>query len=326
MEELHGQTASRGRFLGAGLAAADRRSFVSGYFALSLDGADVGYLKGIDGGAISGEVVEEPIDPGDYFSKKHIGNVKYEDFTAQIDFGMGSQVYDWIASTMNGNAPRKNGAITSGDFQLNAKSKRTFTQALVTEIGFPACDASSKEPAYLTLGFGPEITSQAQKASGKLSKFSTGTKQKAWLPANFRLEIAGLDCKKVSKIDAFTIKQAVATSAIGEQRDYEKEPGQVEFPNLAITFSEASAQTWIDWHEDFVIKGNNEDGKEKSGTLTFLSSNLKEELGKVSFFNLGIFRYTTDKGEANADAIKRITAELYCERMSFSGPKGGSVD
>ena len=56
--------------------------------------------------------------------------------------------------------------------------------------------------------------------------------QKQFLPSNFRLEIDGLDCTKVSKIDSFTVKQPIQTDDIGDKRDYKKEPGKLEFPNL----------------------------------------------------------------------------------------------
>ena len=56
--------------------------------------------------------------------------------------------------------------------------------------------------------------------------------------------------------------------------------------------------------------------------LTFLAPDLKSELGKVKFFNLGIFRLDDDASEdATGAVIRRFQAELYCERMEFQfGP------
>ena len=56
---------------------------------------------------------------------------------------------------------------------------------------------------------------------------------------------------------------------------------------------------------------------EKNGSLTFLSPNRTTELGRINFFNLGIFTLAFDESDAAPDAIKRVTAELYCERMDF---------
>ena len=299
---------------------ADTRSYVSGNFFFQIDGVKCGFIKSVDGGAISAEVVNEPVGPM-YFVKKHIGTPKYEDFTMQIGFSMSKAVYDWIAASWQMNYQRKNGAIIACDYKLDAKSQREFFNALITETGIPACDGASKEPAYLTLKFAPEYT-RYTKASGKATGELGKAEQKLWLPQNFRLSIDGLDCTKVAKIDAFTVKQTAVTDDIGDARDYMKEPGKLEFPNLKITLSEVAAQTWYDWHEDFVIKGNNDEGKEKGGTLEFLSPNRQDVLLTIKMFNLGIFKLTTDKSEANADQIKRVSAELYCERKELQFGKG----
>jgi hypothetical protein len=56
------------------------------------------------------------------------------------------------------------------------------------------------------------------------------------------------------------------------------------------TLTEASAQTWLDWHEDFLVKGNNDSAHERNGKLSFLSPDYQHVLGEVRLFNLGIFR------------------------------------
>jgi len=323
---------SRARFLGgaavlAGMAAgagafaregksADGRSYVSGNFMLDLDGAKSGFLKSVDGGGIKADVIQEP--PGEsYYSKKHIGNPKYEEFEIAIGAAMSKAVYDWISTSWQGNHTRKSGSIIAADFQLNAVAQRDFFNALLTETTIPSADAGSKDPAYMTLKFAPELTRKGKPSGGKLSGPGKG-EQKLWLPSNFRLTIDKVDCSKVSKIDSFTIKQSVASDDVGEQRDYLKEPGKLEFPNLTITVAETGLDDWERWHEDFVINGNNGQESEKNGSLVFLSSNRADELFEIRFFNLGIFSLSQDKAEANADTIKRWKAELYCERMEFA--------
>ena len=143
------------------------------------------------------------------------------------------------------------------------------------------------------------------------------TAQKQFVASNFRLEIDGLDCTKVSKIDSFTVKQSVQTDDIGDKRDYQKEPGKLEFPNLRITIAEAAAKTWIEWHEDFVIKGNCGDDQEKSGAIVFLSPNRQKELGRIVLHHLGIFALRRQPATAGAETIARVVAELYCERMEL---------
>jgi hypothetical protein len=196
---------------------------------------------------------------------------------------------------------------------LDAKSERQFTNALLTETTIPAMDGASREPAYITLKFAPEFI-RSVKASGKVTA-DYKMEQKIFLPSNFILKIDGLDCSKVTKIESFTVKQGVASKDIGSARDSQKEPGKLEFPNLKITMAETAAQSFIDWHETFVIKGINDESKEKKGSLTLLSPNRQKELLKIEFFNMGIFRIQPDT--TGTDQIKRVTVELYVERMTF---------
>jgi len=300
---------------------AGSRSYVAGNFYFSLDGAKCGYIKSIDGGGITAEVINEPSGPS-YFTKKHIGQPKYEDITMQIGFSMTKAIYEWIRQSWSMQYARKAGAIHALDRDLTPKSARRFHEALITETGIPACDGSSKEPAYMTVKFAPEIIRYEKASGGKQDYGEYGkNEQKVWLPSNFRLTIDGLSCKKVNKVDAFTVKQTTVTDDIGDARDYMKEPGKLEFPNLKISLAEEDAQNWIDWHQTFVIEGNNDESMEKSGTLDLLTPNLKDVLATVKFHNLGIFKLAPEKAEANADTIKRVTAELYCERMEFDYTK-----
>jgi hypothetical protein len=293
------------------------RSYVAGPSFLTVDGAKAGFLKSVDGGGISAEVINEPAGPN-YFVKKHIGQPKYEDFTIQVGFSMTKVLYNWIQQFWSMNFQRMDGSIVAFDYQLNPVSEREFKQALITETTIPAADGSSKEPAYITLKFAPEITRIVKPSGGKKDYGEYGKyEQKVWLPSNFKLEIDGLDCSKVAKIDSFTVKQTVVKDNIGDARDKLKEPGKLEFPNLKITLAESSAQSWIAWHEDFVIKGNNDENREKSGTLSLLSPNRQIVLLQIKFYNMGIFRLQPENAEANADTIKRVQAELYVERMEF---------
>jgi hypothetical protein len=289
--------------------------YASGSFLLNLDGVKAGFVKSMEGGAVSAEVVGQPVGP-DYFVKKHLGQPKYEDFSLQIGLSLAKSVYDWITASWKGNYQRKDGSLVAADFNLNAESEREFFHALITETTIPACDASSKDPVSLTLKFRPEYT-RYKKASGKVSAPIGKGEQKQWLPSSFRLEIDGLDCTKVSKVDAFTVKQPVLTTPVGDARSYLAEPGKLDFPNLRITLPRSASQTWRDWFDDFVVKGNSGDDKEKTGSLTFLTPDRKTELLKLRFFGLGIFKLASPDREPLADQLAKLVAGLYCERMEF---------
>jgi hypothetical protein len=294
------------------------RSYVPGNYFLILDGVKCGYVKSVEGGGIFAEVINEPAGPT-YFVKKHIGQPKYEEFEVQVGFSMTKKVYEWIAQSWSMSRPRVNGSIVVLDYQLQPVSERQFSGAILTETTIPAMDGSSKEPSYMTLKFAPEVI-RAAKPSGSKADFGQYGKneQKIWLPSAFKLQIDGLDCSRVNRIEPFTVKQVLVTDNSGATRDSAKAPSKLEFPNLKITLAESTAQSFVDWHESFVIKGNNDEKNEKNGSLTLLSPNGQEELVKIQFYNIGIFRMEPEKAEANADQIKRVQVEMYVERMTFA--------
>lgn len=301
-------------------------------FALQLDGAFAGWLSSAEGGYAYGEVVTEKFG-ADGITRKHIGAVKYEDITVTCGTGMSKAFYDWIKASLEYKYQRKDGAIVTADFKYESLTTLKFFNALLTEVTLPALDASSKDAAKMTLKFSPEYT-QMNKASGKISGEVAPKNQKSWLPSNFRLRIDGLDeaCQKVNKIEALTIKQKVTENAVGEIRDYEREPGKLEFPDLKITLSEQFSSEVHKWHEDFVIKGNNGQDSERGGTLEYLTPDNANTLFTLTFKNLGIFKLTPDKAEAPSEcckqasgqttqsdlsSIRRVKAEMYCEELTF---------
>lgn len=304
---------------GARPLQADKRGYTAGKFALLIGTTPTGWVQSVEDGHATADVVNEKLGP-DHIVHKHLAGVKYEDITVNVGAGMSKAIYDWVAASWKMNYQRKNGAIHAANFDGSAVAERQFYNALITETTIPAADGSSKEPCFLTIKFAPEFT-RVTKASGKLAIDST--KQKQWLPSNFRLQIDGLDCSRVSKVESFTVKQKIIENAVGEQRDYQREPASVEFPNLVVTVAQSHAESWYKWHEDFVIKGSNGQENEKSGSLTFLTPDLQGQLFVITFHGLGIFKASDDILDTD-DETGKVTFSLYCETMDFAfvgGPR-----
>jgi hypothetical protein len=289
------------------------RTYTAGNFQLLLNGAACGFLKSIDGGTAIAEVVAVP--GSSHFAKKHLGGIAYSPLALQLGTGMGKELYEWISASWNGNSERRDGAIVAADSQFVAVSQREFAHALVSEVTIPALDGASKEAAYLTVKLVPEYV-RAAKASSRVIG-GPPKAQKAWLASNFRVKVDGLDCTRVTAVESFTVKVSIGPGEVGDRRQPEKESKSVEFPNLKISLAESSADSWFEWFDDFVIKGNNDDSKERNGSLTCLSADLATELLRIDFFNLGIFRIDADKAEAGSDRVATVSAHLYCERMEF---------
>ena len=287
------------------------RALTSGHFALRLDtsnASEITLLSDADGGSVYADVISV-FEGGLHFARKHPGLPKYEAFELPIGVAASTGLFDWVAGSWGANPEARDGAVLGVDFNFNVKSEVGFSGALVVETVIPTLDGASKQAGHLTLRFQPEFI-DAKTAAGKLSLIQA--KQKLWRTANFRLQIEGLDCTKVSRIESFTVTRNVTTVTSGSG-EVSLIPDTVEFPNLKITFSKASAQEWVDWHESFVVNGNNSDSFERSGTISFLSNDYKSELSRIELHHLGIIRLAPDPNDTSG--IARLTAELYCEEM-----------
>lgn len=296
--------------------AADSRVSPGGSSALELDSHFIDFLRSAEGGFPKAEVFHEPANPNSVV-KKHIGPPKYQDIAIHFDPLMPKPLFDWIAATLTMSYVRKNGAILTADINRAEQSRIQFTNALITEFGIPACDAFSKEIAYLYMKFSPEFTTPL---AGKKSVLPAGGLN-AWRSSNFRLTIPGLDCSKVSKIEELTIKQSITQNPVGPKRESQKEPGKLEFPNLVIYLPETFAGTFYAWFQDMVVKGNAGENNEKPGTLELLDQTLKGTLLTINFHHLGIFGFTPEKSEANIQKNKSVKIEMYCEQMTLGPPK-----
>lgn len=299
----------------------NNRGFSGGKYGIELHSTMAGWVKDIDGGHATADVVSEKMG-SDHLARKHLGPLKYEEVTFKCGAGMTSAIYDWIQTGFNqksNDRGREDGAIIYADYDENEVTRLTFWQGLVTEYGLPALDASSKDAALMTIKFQPEKTRKEIGKGGKISFPADSAKQKKWLPSNFRLSIQGCEqgCKWVNKIEAITVKQKVTQNAVGELRDYESVPSSVEIPNLEITLSESHADEFYKWHETFVIQGDNDQAAEKGGTLEYLTSNLKETLFTLNFKQLGIFKIAPEKVEAGQEGVRRVKVSMYCEDIEF---------
>jgi hypothetical protein len=293
----------------------DSRAYTAGKFGLVLAGNPLTWLRSADGGTARADVVIESPGP-DQIPGKHIAGVKYENISLSTDF-QSKAITDWISTSWKTGAARQSGSIVAATYDYNIVSEREFTNALLVETTLPALDAGSKDAALITVKLAPEYT-RLKQASGKASTFADNKAAKQWLASNFRFEMTGLDASKVSKIDSFTVRQVSRENPVGEMRDYEKVPGSIEFPNLRITFAASTAASWENWHEDFVVKGNNGADKERNGAIVYLDPTRTAELGRVNLSNCGIFRLSAEKVEAGSEQLRRLVADLYCERMEMA--------
>jgi hypothetical protein len=299
---------------GAVFAADQGRSYASGQFQLSIDGTSVGYVESVAGGGIKADVVNSPAPERGQAAAKHVASPRLDDVEVQLGLGGSANVYDWIDNTLGGNPQRRNLSLVECTADLKAILEQPLSNTLITEVVFPALDAQApKAKAFLTLKLTPELAPRRLGKGSCTNTSQAAKQQKQWMGSNFRLELNGIDTTGVLKVAPFTVRLAANTASVGEQRDYVKESGKLEIPDLTISVSRERAAEFEAWAEDFLLKGNNGSEKEKSGALVFLDPTLKSELGRVSLSNVGIAGLETDKSNP-----MHLSVRLYVEGMRLS--------
>jgi hypothetical protein len=291
----------------------DTHAVSAGSSFLRLDQTGAGLLRSVEGGGASADVVSSPSGPN-LFAMKHLGTLRYEDFVLRFDLSLDPAVYAWLGATLTGAITAKDGVVLATDQRQVVISQRAFQRAVVSAVTFPALDGASVDRAFLTVRLSPELT-RTQSGSG-VPITAARPRRGAWLSSSFRLEIDGLECGKVTTIDAFTVRLTTPPDD-GETREPGLRPRRPEFPDLGVTLASSSAQTWLDWRESFLIRGKNDATAERNGRLVFLTPDLKDVLGEVRFFGLGLFRLEPEPAAADAGHL-RLRAGLYCQRMELT--------
>lgn len=292
------------------LAPVANRGYTAGSFQLQIDGTQVGVVQSAAGGAAYAEVVPQIVGAQNSV-KKQLGNVRYEPLRLEYA-GAEANLLDWLDASLGGTPTSKNLTLLECSPDYKALTERSFANAQVGQIAFPALEAGGKVAFTLGLELLPE-SSNKRKAGGACSS-PAATKQMLPIASNFRVDLDNVDTSGVARVEAFTVKHTYATENVGETRHAVASAAKTEVPNLHLKVAASKATSFEDWHADFVVRGNNADSKEKSGALVLLSQDFKEELLRISLHNVGIVRVTphADPGF--------VQVELYLEQLRLSYP------
>ena len=308
--------------------------YAAAHFALELDGKqEVSLFRSIEGGGVKAEVMTyQPAlhnPEGGLNRWRQLGKPKFEDIKLTVGMSMSQPFYDWMVDFFNGTPTRKDGAILAADFYYRERARRTFTDALIKELTFPKLDATDKNAVYMNITLAVEGIAFTKGSGEKLPIQAKGfdTAQKQWTANNFAFRLEGFDdcCRRVTKVDSFTIKQNIAEYNVGGFKAAMKMPTAVEFPNVTFYLPEADAQPLIDHLQKRVGFGHgNGNGQVRDSTTMHGSINCYDnELRPVFSIELDgadIVSITPDKSDASSEELKLVKVELYTEKMSFNYP------
>jgi hypothetical protein len=281
--------------------ASAQRSYSAGKFMMRLDGVDVGFVLSLEGGEAFGEVIDEAPVGGRV--GKHLGKVGYAPIVVEVGASMEPAFFDWVTSMLDGTHKAKDGAIVLLDYDSKERARLEWKSALITEVVFPGADGSSKLAGRMRVTIQPEATANAAGSGAKFQSKSAG-KMKAILESGFSFAVSGLElaCKKVAKVTPLVVRQTDVFDVL-------------DVADIVFWLPESEAEPFAMWFADFVLNGNNNSARERSATLTFLDPTLKNELMRIEYSGVGIFRMSHERQEASAEVVARVKVEMYCESV-----------
>jgi phage tail-like protein len=300
------------------------RAFIAGRFELELNREPCGLLYSIDGGNFKSEAIGEKVG-GDGLVTRYPGRQKFDEITFTIGPAMAPQFWKWIKDSLHNNPSRRHGEIVALDYDHNERSRRAFYDALVSEIQFPALDAKSKEGKRITIKIAPERVVYAPEIRPRGQPVAIDYRvQKEALPANFAFRLDGIDkeiTRRVSKIEAFSVKQNIIENPVGGLLFVKKEAGRVEFPTISFMIPESHVKPFMKWWEEFVGEGNHVHSKERNGSIEYLDSTMRKVIGTISLQGVGITGVTFDKHEGHSEQVRQAKVDLYVESLDFNFDK-----
>jgi phage tail-like protein len=296
------------------------RAYSAAHFALELDNnQQVGLFRSIEGGSIKADVMTYQ-NGANYDRWRQLGKPKFEDIKIQTGMSMSEPFYAWISNFFTGVPDRKNGAIVAADFNYQERARREFKEAMIKELTFPKLDGQDKNPAYMTVALSVEEIVFLPGKGTKLSDAVGTENQKLWASCNFSFNLDGFEaaCKRVSKVDSFTIKQNILEYHMGSQRAPIKAPSQIEFPQITFYVPEVDADPFLKRFKERGVDGALRGGAQKAGELiVFDADEAKNELFSLQFYGADIANVQPDKADASSEEIKQVKIDLYTERMEF---------
>jgi hypothetical protein len=294
------------------------RTYAAAHFALELDGnKNVGFCRSIEGGGIKAEIVTQQYG-GEHRQWKQLSKPEYEDVKLQVGMSMSPPFYDWISGFFEGKVERRDGAIVAGDFHYNERARREMYHMLISEVTLPALDGEDKNACFMTIGIAPE---RVEFKKGTNNKLNPGPmqKQKLWTPANFQFKVDGFEqeCRRVTKVDSFTIKQQILDYPQGGQRDKLRVPGFLEFPNITFYVPESDSQKFFDHYKKHVLDGKPQAEPRLTGEIEFRDQD-GSGLCSIALAGVDLASVQPAKMTATSDDVKTVKIEISVESMVFS--------
>ncbi len=298
-----------GLLLSAGSSAAgdeSTTSYASGRFAFGIDGTFAGFIKKVSAGStdLKSDLSAPALDSS---VRKHLATISHEPLTIELSMGSGPAMWEWIkASWDQGITPKS--AIVRG----SGGASVALAGAYVQSVTFPGIDDRLDPASALTITLGHKGLTPILTTSTPRPAVKESSDAKKWGAASFRLEIDGLPCDRVAKIDSFTWEQ----KSVSLDAQWPGERSAQAPTKIRISVDARDRGAWDSWYQQSKKLGPQR-SERAGGSLKFLGPDLAEELGSISLRRVGILSLEPGAGvtRAESDELTRFSVELYVEEL-----------
>lgn len=211
--------------------AGDAVSYAAGRFAFGIDGEFAGFIKSATARDVDVVDALRATQP----SATQLATISHEPLTLELAPRPGP-MFEWVRRSFDeGYAPRS--LTLRGD-----GSALTLRDVSIESLRVPALEGTNKDAMYWTVAVTHGGASTATRG------LTTPSDGRPWLRSSFRLEIDGLPCDRVAKIDSFTL---AAARPAEEESQW---PGAQKLPTrppttLRLTIDARDLKPWQAWRD-----------------------------------------------------------------------------
>ncbi len=295
----------------------------AGSWLVYVDGQFAGRLAdgSLDGCGVEGAVVEQRLGT-DSVVRKSVGSIRFTDCLLSVGADMSPAFWQWINGTFTNQFQRKSVVLRRipvawGDGTINAPTiEIEIPLALIDGIAIPTLRRSDTAGVSIDVSLAPEFTRRRAATCCVTSEAMTPVTP--FDASTHGFSFVGSGAVNPTTIGNVRFVLDIPENPTGETRDFEQEPTRLRVPSdidVRVASGSAGWSLLDTWFDDFVIKGNNGDDKERQATLELPV--LGQSTRKLTLQLGGV-------GISRGDHAERVDGSvrfgLYAETATLTGP------
>jgi hypothetical protein len=294
------------------MAAAVNKGYSAGIFGFEVGGKTGSYVTSFQIPSLEAEQVDAGLS-ADFMTSKMLSNMKLGEASWTQTISEMNAAYDWAASLWRKSVLEQDAAIVIANSNYEVQRRVDFYGCLVTGVEWKPFKASDGKTQFeMTCKFKPTTMKFVPGDKSKLQG-TKGDKAKAWMTANFRVDIPGLDATSFTSAELPKVEVKQAEEYYGHQRYPERIYSSVSFGDAKFEVAHRGQQVLTDLAIRILQDGHCDESEERDGTVTALDQSLKRELGTFTLKGMGLKKLELPKLEGNKEANVFSTCHWYVQ-------------